>query len=742
MTGARVQKTAGARRNLAAKKPAAPPPVNEEEVPVATSSPAAPTPCSIRELNARRNVFLENISSGFKNGEIHPKPSNNCNVNFKYNNFCVKCVDKMAEGIKRHNVPDKDAVEASKIFLRELNMSVSDHVSLEVFNRKGTKACIENNIFGGFPYEVARIVDKTKATEGINVCENLLGEHAYSATMSTGIIYDDEIQSDVVRYSDHSNVSIGSKLRKAIGDNTNGCSCMKTDEMAHIEKDDVEELEHIVSDSAYNRTADNGQDIVIFKQNKFLSDDIVDSSDDESESGDDSESEASTSDTESDGEDNDSEEEADSPPEPEQCFDYKRPSTVESVYDEISRGSDVRLCLSICRHNGADCAYNEANLSKIYNCVELVDEDNNDDHKTNLANILKTEINGKTYNIAVKTSHSPSFCLGSSVFEVRAYNDEPFVTSSWGDVPEFNEKKMEDHQDQIQTVVSKAKAMVAGDDKHPLINMAASMCGQAFANPLGKAYLTVTTSATPWPCMLKTPPRSDVSVISDEGEYESFVIPLPFSYRGNYTNGQSVAWRSKLYSRYVSDRLGSSIRPANIRRLVKKDNTDKSWSFSSRNSPDMYIKLYGSVIKSGLGDSDEPSLYFDNSHNTSECLSVTAQSDFSEVMMLLEKTSRDLDRFSDTILRDTFNYMDVLATTTSELLKDEEDVGEEDEKAKETKKALRQERSEKFNKCLTTSAFVCEQSLKHENFKEQLTRQVNKMGIMCSKYVPGFHIKQ
>lgn len=730
MTGSRVQKTAGSRRGFV-KKPVVPSSVIEEDVPEAASSPVVPTPDSIRQLNARRDMFLKNVSSGLNSGEVNPKPSNNCNVSFKYNNFCVKCVDKMAEGIKRHGVSDKDAVEASKIFLRELNMSVSDHVSLEVFNRKGTKACIENDMFGGFPYEVSRIVDRTKATEGISVCENLLGEHAYSATMSTGIIYDDETQSDAVRYSDHSNVSIGSKLRKAIGHSTNGCSCMKTDEMRQIEKDDVEDLEHIASDSAYNRTADNGHDLVIYKQSMF------DSNDDESESED--ESEATTSDSETEGEDNDTEGETDSSPEPQRCSAlYKRPSAVESIFDEISRGSEVRLCLSICRHNVADCTFNEANLAKIYNSVELVAEDDKEE-KTNLAPILKTEIDGKTYNIAVKTSHSPSFCLGSSVFEVRAYSDEPLVVSIGIGVPGFNEEEMEDHQDQIQIAVAKAKAMVAGNGNHPLVDMASSMCDQVFAKPLGKAYLTVTTSATPWPCMLKTPPRSDVNVITDEGEYESFVVPLPFSYRGNYTNGQSVAWRSKMYSRYVSDRLGVSIRPVTNRRLVEKNNTDKSWSFSSRNFSDMYIKLYGSVIKSGLGDLDEPSLYFDNSHSASECLTVTAQSDFSEVMMRVEKTSRDLNSFSDNVLRDTFEYVDTLAASTNELLNSGEGVGEEDEKTKEAKKVMAEERANKFDECLKTSAFICEQSLKHENFKDQLTRQVNKMGMMCSKYVPGFH---
>ena len=132
----------------------------------------------------------------------------------KERNAPVSNVSTEEEDVITH----ENAISAAITFLRKLGIRVNDSVSLEIFNREGMKRCLKEDVFGGLPYEVARLVDNYGQNGRYAICKKLLGQHAHAATRSTGIVYDENNQESIIKLSDHSGLTIGEVLGTAIGD--------------------------------------------------------------------------------------------------------------------------------------------------------------------------------------------------------------------------------------------------------------------------------------------------------------------------------------------------------------------------------------------------------------------------------------------------------------------------------------------------------------------------------------------
>ncbi|KAK3884963.1 hypothetical protein Pcinc_010806 [Petrolisthes cinctipes] len=114
---------------------------------------------SIDRLNSLRNNIMVTVIEKI-DGEINTHPAYNCDVYFNHSRFCTECLNKVKEAIIKESMSDEDAVRAATSFLKELNLMVNDHVSLEMINRKGMEQCLAQDAFGGFPHEFARVVDR------------------------------------------------------------------------------------------------------------------------------------------------------------------------------------------------------------------------------------------------------------------------------------------------------------------------------------------------------------------------------------------------------------------------------------------------------------------------------------------------------------------------------------------------------------------------------------------------------
>ncbi|KAK3884962.1 hypothetical protein Pcinc_010805 [Petrolisthes cinctipes] len=481
---------------------------------------------------------------------------------------------------------------------------------------------------------------------------------------------------------------------------------MRSEKAERNEEEDVKELVEIATKSGFNRTPNNGYDPVLYNKIAFMS--MDDDKDDEEEedyadsvvflsidddkdyeeedvyadsfvrdgdSG--SESESETEDE--GGDDSSSSEEKETHREffKRTLDNSYRPSVGDMVED---RAGNAPLCLSLCRH-AKGCAFDTDNKAKIANAVDFVLVDN--------ADLTNMTIDGKEHAIHIDGSCISSFCLSSTVYEVRAY-DIP-LTDSWGEslskTTNFDETAMEEHQVNVQKVVDQVHGWCGSKDaageSSILVNVASTFCSQAFARPCAKAYLAVTTTASPWPCVLRTPSKSDMTRCTETGDFVSFVVPLPFSYsRGRQPKGRVF------------------------------DNTHKTWSFFTRNKEEGQIRLYGSVIRSDFGDLDVSPLVYDNKSEQSKPMVIAAQSDFAKLRRMLDMRAKELDSF----MNGDFKY------TVQNAIK---------EKPKE-------ELSDKLREYYVAAVLASEKSLKHENFNRQLERKLDNMAFVCASFIPGF----
>ncbi|KAK3874366.1 hypothetical protein Pcinc_020662 [Petrolisthes cinctipes] len=382
-----------------------------------------------------------------------------------------------------------------------------------------------------------------------------------------------------------------------------------------------------------------------------------------------------------------------------------RPSVGDMVED---RAGNAPLCLSLCRH-AKGCAFDTDNKAKIANAVDFVLVDNAD-----LANVT---IDGKEHAIHIDGSCIPSFCLSSTVYEVRAY-DIP-LTDSWGEslskTTNFDETATEEHQVNVQKVIDQVHGWCGSKDatgkSSVLVNVASTFCSQAFARPCAKAYLSVTTTASPWPCVLRTPPKSDVTRCTETGDFVSFVVPLPFSYSGGRReNEPSVGWRSRLYTGFVEDYFQRSVKPEPKGRVF--DNTHKTWSFFTRNKEEGQIRLYGSVIRNDFGDLDVSPLVYDNKSEQSKPMVIAAQSDFAKLRRMLDMRAKELDSFMNGDFKDTVQNA--------------------------IREKPKEELSDKLREYYVAAVLASEKSLKHENFNRQLERKLDNMAFVCASFIPGF----
>jgi len=427
-----------------------------------------------------------------------------------------------------------------------------------------------------------------------------------------------------------------------VGDKVDGCPCMKS----------TENNQDLYGND-YSSDSDSGSSSGI-------------SSDDDDDNDTDNDSVVSVTDSDNSGYYDVAEEDEKDKVEPVVNSAYKRPSVVAHEDGESNRGGCGRLCLSICRH-GDECAFNEDNITKIESAVKLIPIDNlhTEDRSEQLTVIASsTLIDDKEFVIVLRTAQSPAFCLGSSVYEFRAYDTDHASCASPPSA--FDDTANQTNRYDMREAIERATKLIYNKKDQQTIAAADADSTHDRPSPAkppcGKAYLTVTTSASPWPCVLKTPPKSDVSMLSKEGEYASFVLPLPCSYSTVGPGEHSSKWRSMLYTLYGMDRLRACVKPKG--------------------------KTTGYVLNSGMGD--ETGLTFDVS--TSTCATATAQDDFSKILSSLEKNVRNLDALND-MMREAFQYMDALVKNTppnpSEAEAEAED--EDDEDASEERKKLVEE---------------------------------------------------
>ena len=671
----------------------------EEEHPTTSQAP-------VEKLNILRDALMSKVISQL-DGELNPRPAyNSSGVYFEHSRFCENCLDKVItailDGLRKDTAPaEKDgnvlseenvitpdnARLAAKAFLDKLNLRVNDHVSLEFFNRQGMKKCLESDVFGGLPYEVARVVDHYGHDGKHAISEKLLGQHAYAATRSTGIVYDEKNQDPITKFSDHSGLTVGEVLSSAIGNKR--CSCMQSEKFKDNERKDVEELANLVKDAEYNTTPYNGYTTVAFNKTEYFSDAEVDDEDEGSIFNSDSE------------EDSDSEEEeptADGT----KCRivnDNYRPS--RSVKAKSERGDAPPLCLSICRHfDGNDCPFNAENKRKIFNAINFIKQKEGE----------VAFINGDRHKMELCTF--PSFAIGSSVYEVLVYDHDPLTAAS---VSSSNKNAPDDVKYDHATNMIRAVETVSKWDEG-MSDVAGALCDQIFAKPCAKAYLTVTTAAVPWPCILKTPPMSDVNSEGKYGSFRSFVVPLPCSYGGRRLNDSTNGWRSRIYTNFVEDFVKRSVRPIPKGRLL--DLSERTWSFTTRNVTHHQLKVFGSVLRSECGDMDASPLEY----KTSLCSrdAIEAQSDFSKLRRLLDVCNKDLDTFTDGPYREATIRMTNIIASENET-EQEEDV-----------------RNEQFEEQHRRVVLLSELATKQNNFKLQLERQLNNLSYLCASFVPGF----
>lgn len=142
-------------------------------------------------------------------------------------------------------------------------------------------------------------------------------------------------------------------------------------------------------------------------------------------------------------------------------------------------------------------------------------------------------IDGERHKIELYTTNIPSFAIGSSLYEALAYDHDPLTAAS---VSSSNKNAPDDvkydHAMKVDMTVEAVSEWEDEEEGTRMSDVASVLCGQIFAKPCAKAYLTVTTAAVPWPRILKTPPMSNVNSEGKYGSFRSFVVPLPCSYGG------------------------------------------------------------------------------------------------------------------------------------------------------------------------------------------------------------------
>nr|BDT63223.1 MAG: wsv260-like protein [Hemigrapsus takanoi nimavirus]GBG35342.1 wsv260-like protein [Hemigrapsus takanoi nimavirus] len=752
----------------------------------------------VEKLNIFRDTVMSSVISQL-DGELNPRPAYNNGVYFEHSRFCEDCLDKVTtaimDGLRNerkdddiqhkietapvpivpieeekegkiededdeitnvsscHSEEEKDVITpdnarlVARVFLNKLNFRVNDHVSLEFFNRKGMKKCLERDLFGGLPYEVARVVDRYGHNGKYAISEKLLGQHAYAATRSTGIVYDENDQEPITKFSDHSGLTIGEVLSSAIGDNR--CSCMQSESFKDNEREDVEELANLAKGAEYNTTPYNGYNTVMFNKIEYSGSRVdeddedgsvfySDSKENEDDSDYDSEEDDDENEDEDEDEDEDEEENEDEEEEKEQeptadgvkhriVNDDFRPS--RSVKAESDRGDAPPLCLSICRHfDGNNCPFNDENKRKLFNAINFVKQDLEREEGDGGVVAL---IDGERHKIELCPTNIPSFAIGSSVYEVLVYDHDPLTA---GSVSSSNKNAPDDVKfDHAMKVFMTKEAVSGWEDEEKgtrMSDVASVLCDQIFAKPCAKAYLTVTTAAVPWPCTLKTPPMSDVNSEGKYGSFRSFIVPLPCSYGGRRLNDSANGWRSRIYSNFVEDFAKRAVRPVPKGRLL--DLYGRTWNFSTRNVTHQQLKVFGSVLRSECGDLDPSPLEYTASTTLCSRDAIEAQSDFSKLRRLLDTCNKELDTFIDGPYREAIASM---RNTASE-------IGQEMEKNKKEEDAARKVLLETLNGQFEGQykriLLMSEMATKQNNFRLQLERQVNNLSYLCASFVPGF----
>ena len=769
---------------------------------------------TVDQLKIFRDTMMSKVISEL-DGELNPRPAYNSEFYFEHGRFCEDCLDKVTTAImdglrkgddKHHEKEDAPAAPVvpieeeekgkeedddgdegnvsscrlkkekeedvitpdnarlvARVFLNKINFRVNDHVSLEFFNREGMKKCLDRDLFGGLPYEVARVVDRYGHDGKYAIVEKLLGQHAHAATRSTGIVYDENDQEPIIKLSDHSGLTVGEVLSSAIGDKR--CSCMQSESFNISERKDVEELANLAKGANYNTTPYNGYEIVQYNKIEYSSSRVDDEDDedgpvfsleeeDDSDSKDEEEEEEEEEESASDrrivkngdssssrsGEaesedgsvfysDSDSEPAAD---------DVKRRIVNDdfrpcrSVKAESERGDAPPLCLSICRHfDRNNCPFDAENKRKIFNAINFVKQELEGEEGDGGVVAL---IDGERYEIELCTTNIPSFAIGSSVYEVLVYDHDPSTAVS---VSSSNKNAPDDVKyDHAMNVIKIAQAVSEWEDEEEggssrMSDVASVLCDQIFAKPCAKAYLTVTTAAVPRPCTLKAPPMSDVISEGKYGSFRSFVVPLSCSYGGRRLNDSTNGWRSIMYSNFVTDFVEKSVRPVPRGRLFNLSGS--TWEFPTRDITHHQLKVFGSVLRSECGDLDPSPLEYKASSAPCSRDIVEAQSDFSKLRRLLDTCLEKLDTFTDGPFRETVDRMEKIASE----MEQEMEKNKEDANVAVLLETLQEQYKEQLRRVFVMS----ELANREDNFTLQLRRQLKNLSYLCACFVPGFKKK-
>lgn len=382
-----------------------------------------------------------------------------------------------------------------------------------------------------------------------------------------------------------------------------------------------------------------------------------------------------------------------------------RPSYIPREFIEDFR--NTRLCLSLCKHLDIGCHIDSANKKSIFKCIVFLDKNANDkitipqDDETAEESDVLVKINGEEHKITFDSHSQPSFSLGTTLYELFAYEmnngGEVYFGDEWAEQEKTIKAMEEDYRyDQaIKQGLTKAAAIASN-----------AFCGHKFSKPCGKLYMAINTTATPWPCVIRTPPVSEISRDSCYGSFTSFTIPLPSTFTGR-SDSPSKEWRSILYSNLALDKLEASFEPQTRRMIDTK--RSQQWSFTPRVS-DTTVKVLGSVIKNHTsGDKANRStglLYCPTSASVSLCTNrfgVEARYDYALLLKLMSSVKTSLSKYMA-------------------------------EKCRPEMFAVLKKNKKMTDKTKELSATV----FRYNNYISKLDSQLSNMSVLCTKYVKDF----